>query len=72
MEKELQAYLVHFFNEMETDTKAVAVGIRGKELKRPCIEFWCDVNRLGHSGVNTRSAFVNTAGQLLLTWRGKA
>ena len=36
---------------------------------------WCGVNRLGHSGVNRlgdTSAFVNTAGQLLSTWRGKA
>ena len=35
---------------------------------------WCGVNRLGDSGVHTRgdtSAFVNPAGQLLLTWRGK-
>ena len=35
---------------------------------------WCDVNRLGDSGVNRlgdTSAFVNTAGQLLLTRRSK-
>ena len=35
---------------------------------------WCGVNRLGDSGVNRlgdTSAFVNTAGQLLLTRRGK-
>ena len=35
---------------------------------------WCGVNRLGNSGVHTlggNSAFVNPAGQLLLTWRGK-
>ena len=34
----------------------------------------CGVNRLGDSGVNRHgdtSAFVNTAGQLLLTRRGK-
>ena len=35
---------------------------------------WCGVNRLGDSGVNKlgdTSAFVNTAGQVLLTRRGK-
>ena len=35
---------------------------------------WCGVNRLGDSGVHTlsdTSAFVNPAGQLLLTRRGK-
>ena len=42
-------------------------------LKRPCIEFG-GANRLGDSGVHTlgdNSAFVNPAGQLLLTRRGK-
>ena len=41
-------------------------------LKRGYI--WCVVNRLGDSGVYTlgdNSAFVNTAGQLLLIRRGK-
>ena len=35
---------------------------------------WCGVNRLDDSGVNRlgdTSAFVNPAGQLLLTRRGK-
>ena len=35
---------------------------------------WCGVNVLGDSGVHTlgdTSAFVNPAGQLLLTRRGK-
>ena len=35
---------------------------------------WCGVNTLGDSGVNTlgdTSGFVNPAGQLLLTRRGK-
>ena len=35
---------------------------------------WCGVNRLGDSGVNrlsATSAFVNPAGQLLLTRQGK-
>ena len=36
--------------------------------------FWCGVNIIGDSGVHTlgdTSAFVNPAGQLLLTRRGK-
>ena len=43
-----------------------------RSLKRGYIEF--GVNRLGDSGVHTlgdTSAFVNPAGQLLLTRRGK-
>ena len=44
------------------------------ELKRHLYRIWCGVNRLGDSGVSRlgdTSAFVNTAGQLLLTRRGK-
>ena len=52
-------------------------------MKSPCLllrvkealyRIWCGVNRLGDSGVNRlgdTSAFVNPAGQLLLTRRGK-
>ena len=43
-------------------------------LKDGLYRIWCSVNRLGDSGVHTlgdSSAFVNTAGQLLLTRRGK-
>ena len=43
-------------------------------LKEALYRIWCGVNRLGGSGVNRlgdTSAFVNTAGQLLLTRRGK-
>ena len=43
-------------------------------LKEALYRIWCGVNRLGHSGVNRlgdTSGFVNTAGHLLLTRRGK-
>ena len=43
-------------------------------LKKALYRIWCGVNRLGDSGVNRlgdTSAFVNTAGQLLLTRRDK-
>ena len=43
-------------------------------IKEAMYRIWCGVNRLGDSGVNRlgdTSAFVNTAGQLLLTRRGK-
>ena len=43
-------------------------------LKEALYRIWCGVNRLGDSGVNRlgdTSAFVNPAGQLLLTRRGK-
>ena len=43
-------------------------------FKDALYRIWCGVNRLGDSGVNRlgdTSAFVNTAGQLLLTRRGK-
>ena len=43
-------------------------------LKEALYRIWCGVNRLGDSGVNRlgdTSAFVNTAGQLLLNRRGK-
>ena len=39
-------------------------------LKAGLYRIWCGVNRLGYSGVHTlgdTSAFVNPAGQLLLT-----
>ena len=43
-------------------------------IKEALYRIWCGVNRLGDIGVNRlgdTSAFVNTAGQLLLTRRGK-
>ena len=43
-------------------------------VKEGLYRIWCGVNRLGNSGVHTlgdTSAFVNPAGQLLLTRRGK-
>ena len=43
-------------------------------VKEALYRIWCDVNRLGDSGLHTlgdTSAFVNPAGQLLLTRRGK-
>ena len=43
-------------------------------FKAGLYRIWCGVNRLGDSGVNRlgdTSAFVNSAGQLLLTRRGK-
>ena len=44
-------------------------------VKGALYRIWCGVNRLGDSGVNRTgdtSAFVNPAGQQLLTRRGKA
>ena len=44
------------------------------ELKEALYRIWCGVSRIGDSGVNRlgdTSAFVNPAGQLLLTRRGK-
>ena len=43
-------------------------------IKEALYRIWCGVNRLGDSVVNRlgdTSAFVNPAGQLLLTRRGK-
>ena len=43
-------------------------------IKEDLYIIWCGENRLGDSGVNSlgdTSAFVNTAGQQLLTRRGK-
>ena len=43
-------------------------------FKEGLYRIWCGVNKLGHSGVHTlvdTSAFVNPAGQLLLSRRGK-
>ena len=43
-------------------------------VKEGLYRIWCGLNRLGDSGVNRlgdTSAFVNPAGQLLLTRRGK-
>ena len=43
-------------------------------FKAGLYRIWCVVNRLGDSGVNRlgdTSAFVNPAGQLLVTRRGK-
>ena len=43
-------------------------------IKEGLYRIWCGVNRLGDSGVHTfgdTSAFVNPAGQLLLTRQGK-
>ena len=44
------------------------------QLKEDLYRIWCVVNRFGDSGVNRlgdTSVFVNTAGQPLLTRRGK-
>ena len=42
------------------------------DIKAGIYRIWCGVNRLGDSGVHgDTSAFVNLAGQLLLTRRGK-
>ena len=46
----------------------------GNPVKEALYRSWCDVNRLGDSGVirlGNTSAFVTTAGQLLSTRRGK-
>ena len=46
---------------------------RRRIFKEALYRIWCGVNRLGDSGVNRlgdTSAFVNPAGQLLLTRRG--
>ena len=43
-------------------------------LKEALYRIWCGVNRLGDSGLNRlgdTSAFVNPAGQLLLTRQGQ-
>ena len=43
-------------------------------IKEGLYRIWCGVNTLGDSGVHTfcdTSVFVNPAGQLLLTQRGK-
>ena len=43
-------------------------------VKEALYRIWCGANRLGNSGVHTigaNSTFVNPAGQLLLTRRGK-
>ena len=43
-------------------------------LKEALYRIWCGMNRLGNSGVSRvgdTSTIVNTAGQLLLTRRGK-
>ena len=43
-------------------------------LKEALYRIWCGANRFGDSGVHTlgnNSAFVNSAGQLLLTRWGK-
>ena len=44
------------------------------DIKEALYRIWCGVNILGNSGVNRlgdTSAFVKTAGQLLLIRRGK-
>ena len=51
--------------ERETDRRG---------FKEALYRIWCGANRLGNSGVHTigdNSGFVNPAGQLLLTRRGK-
>ena len=48
--------------------------VRHTKFKEGLYRIWCRVNRLGDSGVHTfgdTSAFVNPAGQLLCTRRGK-
>ena len=48
--------------------------MQDRTIKDGLYRIWCGVNRLGDSGVHTlsdTSAFVNPAGQQLLTRRGK-
>ena len=50
------------------------IPIRTRAFKEALYRIWCGVNILDDTGVNRlgdTSAFVNPAGQLLLTWRGK-
>ena len=50
------------------------IALQIQEIKARLYRIWCGVNRLCDSGVHTlgdTSAFVNQAGQLLLTRRGK-
>ena len=51
------------------------ISVFGRQsVKEGLYRIWCGVNRLGDSGVHTlgyTSAFVNPAGQLLFTGRGK-
>ena len=64
--------------QKKTDLKCI-VNMRTKikntmALKAGLYRIWCGVHTLGDSGVNTlgdTSAFVNPAGQILLTRRGK-
>ena len=52
----------------------VRTSLYDEPLKEALYTIWCGANRLGDSGVHTlgdMSAFVNPAGQLLLTQRGK-
>ena len=52
----------------------VHMPLHNSSIKEVLYRIWCGVNRLGDSGVNRlgdTSAFVNPAGQLLLTRRGK-
>ena len=47
---------------------------KNHHIKAGLYRIWCGLNRLGDSGLHTlvdTSAFVNPAGQLLLTRRGK-
>ena len=57
------------FNAIDLQTNNVIL-----IFKEGLYRIWCGVNRLGDSGVHTlgdTSEFVNPAGQLLLTRRGK-
>ena len=60
---------------LHLESAAVYATVRnGYSIKEALYIIWCGVNRLGDSGANRlgdTSAFVNTAGQLLLTRRGK-
>ena len=50
------------------------LGDEARTIKEALYRIWCGVSRFGDSGVNRigdTSAFVNPAGPLLLTRRGK-
>ena len=63
---------IHKYRKMGHATSS-AIDMKRHSLKA-LYRIWCGVNRLGDSGVNrlgATSAFVNPAGQLLLTRWGK-
>ena len=61
-------------NRWNSLTEEVVSAPSLNSFKEALYRIWCGVNRLGDSGVDRlsdTSAFVNTAGQLLLTRRGE-